>query len=50
MVDHAPDVRRYYLESNFATDKKSSQINMLRTRGKKVIAEATMISLEPVSG
>ena len=25
---------------NFATDKKSSQINMLRTRGKRVVAEA----------
>ena len=25
---------------NFATDKKRSQINMLRTRGKRVVAEA----------
>ena len=31
-----------YLESNFATDKKSSQINTLRTRGKRVVAEATI--------
>ena len=30
------------LESNFATDKKSSQVNMLRTRGKRVVAEATV--------
>lgn len=30
----------FYLESNFATDKKSSQINVLRTRGKRVVAEA----------
>ena len=32
----------YFLESNFATDKKSSQVNMLRTRGKRVVAEATI--------
>src|SRR5688572_14620594 len=36
-----PDIRHYFLESNFATDKKSSQVNMLRTRGKRVVAEAT---------
>jgi len=30
----------FYLESNFATDKKGSQINIMRTRGKRVIAEA----------
>ncbi|HEX8855182.1 MAG TPA: hydroxymethylglutaryl-CoA reductase [Thermoleophilaceae bacterium] len=35
-----PDIEHYFLESNFATDKKSSQVNMLRTRGKRVIAEA----------
>jgi hydroxymethylglutaryl-CoA reductase (NADPH) len=39
-----PRVRHYYLESNFATDKKSSQVNMLRTRGKRVVAEATIPS------
>ena len=32
----------FYLESNFATDKKSSQVNILRTRGKRVVAEATI--------
>ncbi len=37
-----PEVEQFFLESNFATDKKSSQVNMLRTRGKKVIAEATI--------
>ncbi|HEX2177079.1 MAG TPA: hydroxymethylglutaryl-CoA reductase [Nocardioidaceae bacterium] len=37
-----PEIEHYFLESNFATDKKSSQVNMLRTRGKKVIAEATV--------
>jgi hydroxymethylglutaryl-CoA reductase (NADPH) len=35
-------ISRFYLESNFATDKKSSQVNMLRTRGKRVVAEATI--------
>jgi hydroxymethylglutaryl-CoA reductase (NADPH) len=37
-----PDLERYFLESNFATDKKSSQVNMLNTRGKRVVAEATL--------
>ncbi|RMG47368.1 MAG: hydroxymethylglutaryl-CoA reductase [Acidobacteria bacterium] len=37
-----PTVRRWYLESNFATDKKASQINMMMTRGKRVTAEATI--------
>jgi hydroxymethylglutaryl-CoA reductase (NADPH) len=32
----------FYLESNFATDKKSSQVNVLRTRGKRVVAEVTV--------
>jgi hydroxymethylglutaryl-CoA reductase (NADPH) len=34
------EIENYYLESNFATDKKSSFINQLRTRGKRVTAEA----------
>ena len=33
-------ITNFYLESNFATDKKSSQVNILRTRGKRVVAEA----------
>jgi hydroxymethylglutaryl-CoA reductase (NADPH) len=37
-----PGVRRFCLESNLATDKKSSQINILATRGKRVTAEATI--------
>jgi hydroxymethylglutaryl-CoA reductase (NADPH) len=37
-----PGIQRYYLEASFATDKKSSHINMLHTRGKRVIAEATI--------
>jgi hydroxymethylglutaryl-CoA reductase (NADPH) len=42
IAEQRPEIERYFLESNFATDKKSSQINMLRTRGKRVIAEATI--------
>ena len=42
ITEHCPPIERFFLESNFATDKKSSQINMLRTRGKRVIAEATV--------
>ena len=37
-----PGIEHFFLESNFATDKKSSQVNMLRTRGKRVVAEATI--------
>jgi hydroxymethylglutaryl-CoA reductase (NADPH) len=36
------EIVNFYLESNFATDKKSSQVNMLHTRGKRVVAEATL--------
>ncbi len=35
-------IEQYYLESNLATDKKASQINMLKTRGKRVVAEAVI--------
>jgi hydroxymethylglutaryl-CoA reductase (NADPH) len=34
--------RNYILDSNFATDKKASMINSLRTRGKRVTAEITI--------
>lgn len=37
-----PSILHYYLESNLATDKKGSQINVIRTRGKRVTAEATV--------
>jgi hydroxymethylglutaryl-CoA reductase (NADPH) len=40
--DNYPGIEHYFLESNFATDKKSSQVNMLRTRGKRVVAEAVI--------
>jgi len=42
ILDHVDGVRKFYLESNLATDKKSSQINVMRTRGKRVVAEATV--------
>jgi hydroxymethylglutaryl-CoA reductase (NADPH) len=42
ILAHAPGVRRFFLESNFATDKKSSHINVMRTRGKRVTAEAVL--------
>lgn len=37
-----PGIEQYYLESNFATDKKASLLNTLNTRGKRVTAEATI--------
>jgi hydroxymethylglutaryl-CoA reductase (NADPH) len=37
-----PGIREFYLEANLATDKKSSHVNILRTRGKRVVAEATI--------
>jgi hydroxymethylglutaryl-CoA reductase (NADPH) len=42
ILEQVDTVRRFYLESNFATDKKASQINIMRTRGKRVTAEATI--------
>lgn len=42
IIDNYPGIRRFYLESNFATDKKASQINIMRTRGKRVTAEAVV--------
>jgi hydroxymethylglutaryl-CoA reductase (NADPH) len=42
MANSPVPIERFFLESNFATDKKSSQVNMLRTRGKRVVAEATI--------
>jgi len=35
-------IERYQLEGSLATDKKTSFVNTLNTRGKKVIAEATI--------
>jgi hydroxymethylglutaryl-CoA reductase (NADPH) len=35
-------IQHFFMESNFATDKKASTINILRTRGKRVTAEMTL--------
>ncbi len=40
IIDHNPTIKHFYLESNLATDKKASQVNLMRTRGKRVTAEA----------
>jgi hydroxymethylglutaryl-CoA reductase (NADPH) len=42
ILDRQPHVARFYLESNLATDKKASQVNIMRTRGKRVTAEVTL--------
>ncbi len=42
ILEQVKTVRRFYLESNLATDKKASQVNMMRTRGKRVTAEAVI--------
>ena len=35
-------ITNFYLEANLATDKKASQVNIMKTRGKRVVAEATV--------
>lgn len=43
IIDNYPDtISNFYLESNLATDKKASQINVMHSRGKRVIAEVTV--------
>ena len=43
VIDHYPGtIKHFYLESNFATDKKASHVNIMRTRGKRVTAEAVI--------
>jgi hydroxymethylglutaryl-CoA reductase (NADPH) len=42
IMDHYAGIVHFFLESNFATDKKASQINIMRTRGKRVTAECTI--------
>jgi len=37
-----PGIRKLYLDSYLATVKKSSQVNVMRTRGKRVTAEAVI--------
>jgi len=36
------EIQRFFLEGNLATDKKASMMNMMRTRGKRVTAEAVI--------
>ncbi len=40
--ENHPDQPRFLLSGNMDTDKKHSRINMLLTRGKRVVAEATI--------
>lgn len=49
IAENHPAIERYFLESNFATDKKSSQVNMLRTRGKKVVTAPIRRTASPPS-
>jgi hydroxymethylglutaryl-CoA reductase (NADPH) len=42
ILEANPTIRRFFLESNFATDKKASQVNIMKTRGKRVVAEVTI--------
>lgn len=42
IASRRPEIRDFMLEANFATDKKSSQVNMMHTRGKRVVAEVTL--------
>jgi hydroxymethylglutaryl-CoA reductase (NADPH) len=42
ILDAYPNIRHFYLESNLATDKKASQVNIMHTRGKRVVAEAVI--------
>jgi hydroxymethylglutaryl-CoA reductase (NADPH) len=39
ILENNKSIKRFYLESNLATDKKASQVNLMRTRGKRVTAE-----------
>src|SRR4051794_13815931 len=39
---HYPGEVHFLLEGQFATDKKASTVNMLHTRGKRVVAEITL--------
>ncbi|MEM1322624.1 MAG: hydroxymethylglutaryl-CoA reductase [Bacteroidota bacterium] len=44
ILDHYKEypIKHFYLESNLATDKKASQVNVMRTRGKRVTAECVI--------
>ena len=43
IIDHFDGaIKHFFLESNFATDKKASHVNIMRTRGKRVTAEVVI--------
>jgi hydroxymethylglutaryl-CoA reductase (NADPH) len=42
IMDNYAGIQHFYLESNLATDKKASQVNIMHTRGKRVVAECTL--------
>jgi hydroxymethylglutaryl-CoA reductase (NADPH) len=42
ILSHFAGIQNFCLEANFATDKKSSHVNIMRTRGKRVTAEAVL--------
>jgi hydroxymethylglutaryl-CoA reductase (NADPH) len=42
IIDNYDGIRHFYLESNLATDKKASQVNVMHTRGKRVVAEGVI--------
>ncbi|MDP5169105.1 MAG: hydroxymethylglutaryl-CoA reductase, partial [Bacteroidia bacterium] len=44
ILDNYPEgkIKHFYLESNLATDKKASQVNVMHTRGKRVTAECVI--------
>ena len=42
ILENYAGIKNFFLESNMATDKKSSFINILNTRGKRVTAEITI--------
>src|SRR5947209_5634975 len=42
IAKHYKGIRYFQLEANLATDKKASQVNVMHTRGKRVVAEITL--------
>jgi hydroxymethylglutaryl-CoA reductase (NADPH) len=42
ILGNCSGIESSYLESNFATDKKASHVNIMHTRGKRVTAEVTL--------
>ncbi|MBI4911879.1 MAG: hydroxymethylglutaryl-CoA reductase [Acidobacteria bacterium] len=42
ILENNKTIQRFYLESNLATDKKASQVNVMHTRGKRVTAECVV--------